>query len=213
MQRPPKGQSTKPRPKYSQRRRRSKIRCQKRQWQRQTTCLAFLIKEQEHRHWQKEQSLLSLVDREIVAAFGFVANPNLSTRHNASLYLAQIPTWQYFESPTTMAFHDLTTRLKPPRNIRSLLGLNLKFILTPKRNTQWSKFEEEILPRFGQDLKVKVFMEDQEEDPDYNPKMNIKSEWTPRSFQIPYEIQTRLNEFNQALKKLVKPQKFAVNLL
>jgi hypothetical protein len=53
----------------------------------------------------------------------------------------------------------------------------------------------------------------QEEDPDYNPKMYIKSEWTLRSFQIPYEIQTRLNEFKQALKKLVKPQKATVNLL
>jgi hypothetical protein len=53
----------------------------------------------------------------------------------------------------------------------------------------------------------------QEEDLDYNPKMYIKSEWTARSLQIPYEIQTRLNEFNQALKKLVKPQKTTVNLL
>jgi hypothetical protein len=106
-----------------------------------------------------------------------------------------------------MAFHDLTTRLKPPRNIRSVLVLNLKLIPTPTRNTQWRKFEEEILPRFGRDLKVKVFMADQEEDPDYSPKMYIKSEWTPCSFQITYEIQTRLNEFKQALKKLVKPQK------
>jgi hypothetical protein len=56
-------------------------------------------------------------------------------------------------------------------------------------------------------------MASQGEDPDYNPKMYIKSKWTPHSFQIPYEIQTRLNEFKQALKKLVKPQKAAVNLL
>jgi hypothetical protein len=153
------------------------------------------------------------VDREIVAAFGFIADPNLSTRHNASLYLAQIPTWQYFERPTTMALYDLNTRLKPPINIRSLLGINLKFIPTPTRNTQWRKFEEEILPRFGRDLKVKVFMVGQEKDPDYNPNMYIKSEWTPHSFQISYEIQTRLNEFRQALKKMVKPQKAAVNLL
>jgi hypothetical protein len=56
-------------------------------------------------------------------------------------------------------------------------------------------------------------MAGQEEDLDYNPQMYIKSEWTPRSFQIPYEIQTRLNKFKQALKKLVEPQKAAVNLL
>jgi hypothetical protein len=124
-----------------------------------------------------------------------------------------MPTWQYFERPTTLAFHDLTTRIKTPRDIRSLLGLNFKFIPTPTRNTQWSKLEEEILPLFSRDLKVKVFMAGQEEDPDYNPKMYIKSEWTTLSFQIPYETQTRLNEFKQALKKLVKPQKATVNLL
>jgi hypothetical protein len=56
-------------------------------------------------------------------------------------------------------------------------------------------------------------MADQGEDPDYNPKMYIKSEWTPRSLQILYEIQTRLNEFKQALKNMVKPQKAAVNIL
>jgi hypothetical protein len=56
-------------------------------------------------------------------------------------------------------------------------------------------------------------MAGQKEDPYYNPKIYIKSEWTPHSFQIPYEIQTRLNEFKQALKKLVKPQNATVNLL
>jgi hypothetical protein len=50
-------------------------------------------------------------------------------------------------------------------------------------------------------------MADQEEDPDYNPHMYIKSQWTPRALQIPYEIQTRLNEFKQALKKLVKQKR------
>jgi hypothetical protein len=97
-------------------------------------------------------------------------------RHNASLYLAQVPICKYFRRPTTTAFHDLTTRLKPPRNIRSLLGINLKFIPTPLRNTQWRKIEEDILPRFSRDLKVKVFMAKIEEDHDYNPKMYIKSD-------------------------------------
>jgi hypothetical protein len=154
-----------------------------------------------------------LVDCEILAAFGFVANPKMYMRNNVFLYLAQMPIWKYFERPNTMAFHDLTAWLKPPRNIRSLLGLNLKCIPTPLRNTQWRKFEEEILHRFGRELKVNVFTAGKEEDPDYNPKMYIKSDWTPRSFQIPYEIQTHLNDFKQALKLLVKPQRYASNML
>jgi hypothetical protein len=101
-----------------------------------------------------------------------------------------------------MDFHDLTTRLKPPRNIRSLMGLNLKFIPTPLRNTPWRKFQEDILSRFSRDLKVKVFMDGKDEDPDYNPKMYIRTECIPHHFQIPHDIQTRLNDFKHLIKHL-----------
>jgi hypothetical protein len=70
-----------------------------------------------------------------------------------------------------MAFLDLTTRLKPPHNLRSLLGLNLKLFPKPRRNVPWATFEREILPRFDRDLRVKVFMAGAENDPTnpYNP--------------------------------------------
>jgi hypothetical protein len=67
-----------------------------------------------------------------------------------------------------MAFHDFTTRMKPPKNLRSLLGLNLKFVPNPSRNAPWATFVKVILPRFDRDLRVKVFMAGVEEDPD-NP--------------------------------------------
>jgi hypothetical protein len=57
-----------------------------------------------------------------------------------------------------MAFHDLTTRLKPPKNLRSLLGLNLKFAPNPGRNASWATIKKDFLPRFDRDLRVKVFM-------------------------------------------------------
>jgi hypothetical protein len=43
-------------------------------------------------------------------------------------------------------------------------------------------------------------MAGKEEDPDYNPKVFIKYDWTPHSFKFPYEIKTHLNDFKQALK-------------
>jgi hypothetical protein len=91
--------------------------------------------------------LFALVERSIKAAFGFVADPCLSTKHNASNYLATMPLWLYFQRPTTMAFHDLTTRLKPPKNLRSLIGLNLKFVPNPRTNVPWRTYSEEVLPR------------------------------------------------------------------
>jgi hypothetical protein len=84
--------------------------------------LTFQIKEQERRWAQTERSLFTFIERNIEAAFGFVADPCLSTKHNASNYLSTMPLWLYFQRPTTMAFHDLTTRLKPPKNLRSLLS-------------------------------------------------------------------------------------------
>jgi hypothetical protein len=112
-----------------------------------------------------------------------------------------------------MAFHDLTTRLKPPRNLLSLLGLNLKFIPNPQRNVPWAKFDEEILPRSDRGLSIKLFMAGQGSDDTYNAKMYVRSEWTPRNWQIPQELITRLSNFKQALKDTVKPRRCARNLL
>jgi hypothetical protein len=132
--------------------RRIRTRVAKRQWQQRTTSIALQIKDQEQRWWQKEQSLLCQVDLEIEAAYGFVADYKLSARHNASIDLATMPVWLYHGRPTRMAFHDLTTRLNPPKNLRSLLGLNLEFFPNPRRNVPWATFERDILPRFDRDL-------------------------------------------------------------
>jgi hypothetical protein len=113
------------------------------------------------RRWkQREQWLLHQVDREIEAAYGFVSDYNLSFKHSA------MPIWLYHSRPTRIAFHDLTTRMKSPKNLRYLLGLNLKFIPNPSMNVPWTTFEKLILPLFDRDLRVKVFMAGVEEDPE-----------------------------------------------
>jgi hypothetical protein len=63
-----------------------------------------------------------------------------------------------------MAFHDLSTVLKPPKNLRFLLGLSLKFIPSPRANVPWTAFEEHTFARFDRELKFKVFMADHEDD-------------------------------------------------
>jgi hypothetical protein len=72
--------------------------------------------------------------------------------------------------PTTMDFHDLTTRLKLPKNLHSLLGINLKFIHNPQRNAPWAIFDGEIIPRFERDLRIKIFIAGEESSEPYNPK-------------------------------------------
>jgi hypothetical protein len=124
-----------------------------------------------------------------------------------------MPLWLYFQRPTTMAFHDLTTRLKPPKNLRSLLGLNLKFVPNPRTNVPWRTYSEEILRRFDRDLKVKIVMQIHDEDESYNPCMYVKSDWVPPNFVLPQCIPGRLQAFRHAIQRAAKTKKSPSNLL
>ena len=88
-----------------------------------------------------------------------------------------MPSWFYFVRASNLAFHDLTTVLTPPKNLRSLLGLGLKFCPIPHKPT----FNPDTLHRFTRDINLRTFfagkiMEQKEE---YEPKMYIPSAWEP----------------------------------
>eukprot|EP00957_Ditylum_brightwellii_P000596 46027-Ditylum_brightwellii.AAC.1 len=74
--------------------------------------------------------------------------------------------WYYFNKPWNLAFHDLTTEKQPPVNLRSLLGLGLKFCPSPRFTSHKTS---DILPQFDCDLRLRTYFagEDQQ---DYNPK-------------------------------------------
>jgi hypothetical protein len=135
-----------------------------------------------------EYSFLQSVEQRTRDTFGFVADMTKSRRHNAATYLATMHPWAYFSRPSHVAFHDLSTGLKPPKNIRSLLGLSLKFIPSPRTNVLWTAYEDHTFSLFDLELKVKVFMADHEDDGTYNPEVYIKSRWTPPPWKIPLEI-------------------------
>jgi hypothetical protein len=87
-----------------------------------------------------------------------------------------------------MVFHDLTTRLKPPKNLRSLLGLNPKCVPYPGRNASWATIEKDILPRFYRDLQVKVFLAGVAAGETYNPNIYATSDWNPLNLFTPPEL-------------------------
>ena len=66
--------------------------------------------------WQ-EKTAKEATTKKLIAQFGFAGDPTLSTRHNASITLAKMPTWYYFSRPSNMAFHDFTKRHKPQKNL------------------------------------------------------------------------------------------------
>jgi hypothetical protein len=131
--------------------------------------------------------------------------------------------WAYFNRPTNMAFHDLTSKATPPNNLRSLLGLSLKFIPNPRYNVPWDHYQDTTLPRLVNDLKVKAYMaskfsDDAEDDnavDEFNPRMYIRTGWTPPEhlFPFPKELPRRLHAFEAKIKQLVQLRKCRSNLL
>ena len=66
-------------------------------------------------YWQ-EKTAKEATAKKLIAQFGFIGDPTISKRHNASTTLAEMPTWYYFSRPSNMAFHDFTKRHKPQKN-------------------------------------------------------------------------------------------------
>ena len=57
------------------------------------------------------------VNRKISKVYGFVADPSLTSKHNATRRLADMTPYFYFTRPYNLAFHDLTTTNQPPKNL------------------------------------------------------------------------------------------------
>lgn len=155
--------------------------------------------------------------------FGFVADITKSTGANALTYLKNMDDWYYFDRPSNLAFHDLTKEILPPKNLRTLLGLGLKFIPTPRYtssavtltgDTRDKPDLSRTLPKFKLALHKKCHFGDAiPDDDDYNPRMYIKSHWTPPPWSFQNTILARYNIFEQSIRTLFKKKKSRSNLL
>ena len=139
--------------------------------------------------------------------FDFVADPKKTLLHNASSALANIPTWYYFSRPSHLAFHDFTQQKQPPKNLRSLLGLRLKFIPTPHLTNIWTKLEKTTMPNFQRTIHLRFYFAgttNTSNEP-YDPKMYVRSNWTPPHWtKPPVVLDKHLEKFSSTLDKLLK---------
>ena len=149
--------------------------------------------------------------------FGFVANPSHSSRHNSSTVLANTPTWYYFSRPSHLAFHDFTKKVKPQKNLRSLLGLGLKFIPTPTLTNSWTRLRTQTYHRLFRSVHLRFHFAGKPPDEDsttYDPKMYVHSKWTPPHWTIPpVALDERLSRFSKEMGTLFKTRKGKTNLL
>jgi hypothetical protein len=90
-------------------------------------------------------------------AYGFSSDPDKTLHQNAQQALGDMPIWYYFARPTNLAYHDLTSTIKPPLGLPKLLGLGSKFIPTPRYSQTWKQIEVPTYDRFDRSLKVKAF--------------------------------------------------------
>lgn len=122
--------------------------------------------------------------------------------------------WQYLNRPTHAAFHDLTTVRKPPPNLRSLLGLGLKFIPTPRTTNSYRHIQQSTFERFRRALHLKVhFAGSDGPGGNYNPKLYVATSWTPPPWTLPKEVTDRFQNFASHLKKQFRPRPCRSNLL
>ncbi len=118
---------------------------------------------------------------------------------NIEEVLGKMTKFQYFNRPKQMAYHDLCTKLRPPKGIGATLGLGLKFCIQkkhPPNNLEQSfqRFISDVRKRFIFAGKMK----------DITPsKIYIKSTWIPDPAEE--HVEQRLQQFIQQveLKKKV----------
>ena len=127
------------------------------------------------------EQVMTTIENKIEQQFGFIADPKKTLLHNASSPLANTPTLYYFSRPSHLAFHNLTQQKQPAKNLRSLLGLGLKFIPTPQRTHIWKHLEKTTMPKFQCAIHLRFHFAGttNSSDEPYDPKMYIRSNWTP----------------------------------
>ena len=147
---------------------------------------------------RSEQAATTFRDK-LKQQFGFVADPNKTLLHNASSTLAHTPTWYYFSHPSHLGFHDFTRSKQPAKNLCSLLGLGLKFIPTPRYTNTWKKLRELSMPTFTQAIHLRFHFAgtNTTQDDTYDPKLYVRSNWTPPHWTMPPVVMTkRLDNFS-----------------
>ena len=177
---------------------------------------AFTIAAEEKAFYHRSDQVATAIKNKIKQQFGFVADPKKTLLHNASSTLATTPTWYYSSRPSHLAFHDFTQQKQPTKNLRSLLGLGLKFIPTSCRTNTLTKLKEISMPKLQRAIHLRFHFAGTASSPNdtYDPKMYVRSNWTPPYWTLPpVVLQERLDKFVTTLNKLFKRRMGKTNLL
>ena len=159
-----------------------------------------------------EKSIKMNGDVDCIESFGYVAAKENPLWENAENVLGNMTTYEYFNRPFQMAYHNLCETLSPPKGIGITLGLGLKFCIQadkPKNDisTSFDRFSEDVRKRFifsGQKLGSTP------------KKIYIKSKWKPKETDTVEHLESRLSSFINNLyherRIKIKQQQKATNI-
>jgi hypothetical protein len=145
-----------------------------------------------------------------------VPDPSSSSFHNAVRARASsLPGTPILSTPSNLAFHDLTDGQIAPKAAKSLLGLGLKFIVTPRKTTGSL---EATSDRFQRDFFIKIIFSGGDEpaladDTLKRSKLYVKSDWNPTECDVPNWACLRLSRFLNRVQCLFRERRALSNLL
>lgn len=142
---------------------------------------------------------MRLVEGRVVDSYGFLPDLSASAHRDAQRVLGDTPSGFYFNSPSNLAFHDLTTGKSLPAATRIVMGLSTKFVPVP-RHPATRKRVMESFERFQREVDRKAHYAGKDDDKEY-----VKSKLLVRSTYHPFstvEVDSRLYEFEIELRRL-----------
>jgi hypothetical protein len=148
------------------------------------------------------------IEERAMADHGFLPDLSSSIHQNAIRVLGDTPPGYYFNSPSNLAFHDLTSDKSLPAATHTVMGLSTKFIPTPRRATERVKAIE-AFERFERDLNLKVYFAGDELVELPNSKLYVKSTFCPP--QPLLKIDSRLQKFELEIRKVFREKKGSRN--
>jgi hypothetical protein len=133
-----------------------------------------------------------------LASFGFCSDPEQSKCKNFNSALSNV-TQTLHKQPTNLTFHNLCNKQQLPTGTRHLLGLNLRFCLTP--NSLNENIKKAML-KMAYSIQTHYHLKNTSAstEANYIPQIYLRNKnWNP--LPVPIQIEDQLTVFEKSLKK------------
>ena len=114
--------------------------------------------------------------------------------------------FEYENRPNSLAFHDYTRFIKPPPNLRSLLGQGLKFIINPIYTSNWKRMESAA--KIERRLRLMFGQSELTGDDPWDKRYYRPTGWVPHDSHWPEDLmKPRLSAFAKSMASRFKPKR------